>query len=272
MKGMLKAGLLIALSFNLHAEDINTPGTGIVHFHADPLSGHDGKPQPINWYGCNPTNNGVGSVNWNGSSSSTLPYGPQSDGSKPYFAARYYLASPPVPVQPPSAQNTIIGLLKPDHFTFTSDTSASPVQDVTLDYNLLKPMYLQFVDIDYGNCKGKVGIIPINTVCPKFPYVEGEPRLASGIGVLKNKDGASRIFLPSVDAAGLNPLQCQATILNDIQLYYKIGFLVEEAITETLDLTSWFKTHPKIPVVLHCEEHNASYIPPGCSQPSTRSK
>jgi hypothetical protein len=266
MRGIWKAGLLLVLSFNLHAEAINTPATGTVKFHADSLPGHDGQPQPINWFGCNPTNNGVGSVSWNGDSASRLPYGPQSDGNKPYFAARYYLASPPVPVQPPPGQPTIIGLLKPDHFTFTSEP---PVQDVTLDYTLLKPMHLQFVDIDYGNCKGKVDIIPINTVCPKFPYKEGAPRLASGIGVLENKDGARKIFLPSVDAAGLSPLQCQATILNDIQLHYKISFRVEETLTETLDLTSWFKTHPKAPVTLFCVEQNASYMPPGCSQPST---
>jgi hypothetical protein len=115
-----------------------------------------------------------------------------------------------------------------------------------------------------------VDIIQINTVCPNFPYVEGESRLASGIGFLENKDGASKIFLPSVDASGMIPLQCQATILNDIQLYYKISFQVEEAITDTLDLTSWFKTHPKIPVTLFCVEQNASDIPPGCSEPSVR--
>lgn len=265
MKSKLIVGLLIALSFNLQAEDINAPGKGIVNFHADPLSGHNGMPQPFNWYGCNPTNNGSGSVNWSGNSSSKLPYGLQSGGSKSYFAARYYLASPPVPVNPASGQQTTLGLLKPDNFTFTS---TPPMQDVTLDYNVLKPMYLQFIDIDYGNCKGKVDTIPINTVCPKFPHVEGEPRLASGIGVLENKGDASRIFLPSEDAAGLSPLQCDATILNDIQLYYKISFLVEETIVETLNLTSQFKNNPNIPVTLLCEERPVSDIPPGCSNPS----
>lgn len=267
MKEILKAGLLLALSFNpLQAEDINAPKQGTVHFHADPLPGHDGKPQPISWFGCDPANdNGVGSVDWNGNSSSALPYGWKSDGKRSYFAARYYLASPPVPAQPAPGHRTIIGLLKPDHFTFTSEP---PVQDVRLDYNRLEPMFLQFVDIDYGNCKGRVDIIPINTVCPKFPYKEGEPRLASGIGVLENKDGASRIFLPSEDAEGLKPLQCQATILNDIQLHYKISFRVEGTPTETLDLTSRFKTDPKAPVTLLCVEHPASYTPPGCSRPT----
>lgn len=194
MISKLKFGLLIALSFNLQAEVINMQGKGIVNFHADSLSGHNGKSQPINWYSCNPTNNGVSSVNWHGNSSSNLPYGLQSNGNKSYFAAKYYLASPPVPAKPTPGQQTTIGLLRPDNFTFTSNP---PVQDVTLDYNVLKPMYLQFVDIDYGNCESKVDTIPINTVCPKFPHVEGEPRLASGIGVLKNKDNASRIFLPS---------------------------------------------------------------------------
>jgi hypothetical protein len=268
MISKLIAGLLIALSLNLQAEDINILEKGIVNFHADSLSGYDGRSQPINWYGCNPTNSGVGSVNWRGNSSSELPYGLRSDGGKSYFAARYYLASPPVPANPAPGQQTTLGLLKPDSFTFTS---IPPVQDVTLDYNVLKPMYLQFIDINYGNCEGKVNTIPINTVCPKFPHVEGEPRLASGIGVLENMDDASKIFLPSEDAAGLSPLQCEATILNDIQLHYKISFLVKEAITETLNLTSQFKTNPNIPVVLLCEERPVSYIPPGCSNPSTRS-
>ncbi|MGH1428838.1 MAG: hypothetical protein ACRBEE_12915, partial [Arenicella sp.] len=164
------------------------------------------------------------------------------DGEKAFFAARYYLASPPVPPQPKPGEKTTIGLLKPDKFVFTT---TPPEQKVVLDYTVLTPVYLQFVDIDYGTCNGVVNTIPVNTVCPYFPHVEGDLRPASGIGVLENKDDASKIFLPSIDAKGEFPLQCDATILNDIQLHYKIRFKVGKSQTETLDLTNHFVKNPK---------------------------
>lgn len=65
----------------------------------------------------------------------------------------------------------------------------------------------------------------------------------------------------------------QAEYFCPVKLYYKISFLVEgEAITETLNLTNQFKTNPKIPVALLCEERPVSYVPLGCSKPFMRSE
>lgn len=244
----------------LNTEASNT--TGVVNFNVKPLDIPDPeKHQEVSIFGCNNVSKTIKNLEWGKQYSRELTYGWQED--KSFYVAQYYLASPPVPIPSKPDEKTTLGLLYQDHFRFEG---VEPSVEVTLDYNQLMPVYLSYIDIDYGNCQGKVDQIPINTICPQFPYKNGEHKLASGIGLLANKKDQRRIFLPTLDVAGKNPLQCSASILNDIQLDYRISFSIGELIIDELDLTQQLLNPSSIPLKLFCEKRpDTEPLPSGCT-------
>jgi len=228
------------------------------------------KQQSVTLFGCNDTRKEKKDLIWGEESSMLLPYGWHNDDGKNFFVAQYYVASPPVPAKPKKGKKTTLGLLYKDNFRFETQ---EPSETIKLDYNVLKPMYLSYLNVDFGSCKGKVDYIPIRTSCPEYPSVNGNTKPASGIGVIENIQDHGKIFIPTMDEGGVNPLQCHASILNDIQLHYKIGFSINDVITDNINLTQQLieQLHPTDTrhsdqiITLICDERPESApLPSGC--------
>ena len=188
------------------------------------------------------------------------------DSQKEYGSTKYYLASPPIPGQVENGQTTNIGLLAPNQFTFKGER---PAQVVNLDYQILRPTYLQFVKVNYDQAvescpEPKINLIPINTDCPNFPWHNGSLG-AAGIGFLEDKDTHRRVFIPTFDAAGENPLQCAVTILDDIMLNHRVFFETTSGPKKSVSLTDAYLGHIELQLV--CHEREPDDIPPGCTPP-----
>ena len=216
-----------------------------------------GNQQNVSFFGCNDIRKDKNDLNLGQSASISLPYGWHNDDGKNFFVAQYYAAFSPVPANPKKGQKTTLGLSSKDNFRFETQ---QPSTTIKLDYNTLKPLYLSHLNVDFGSCKGKVDHIPVRTSCSEYPYANGSKKQVAGIDVIENKWGYGEMFIPTMDEGGVNPLQCNASILNDIQLHYKIGFSVDGVVTDNINLTQQLikQLHPtgnsnKI-ITLICDE------------------
>lgn len=222
------------------------------------------EPHTITLFGCN-TNVIAKGENWNGPDTfkwetsnqvlSGIPYGNQVDAKtgKPYYVSKYYIASPPVLKFDKTGKmdsNTLydIGLVTPDEFAFGEK---SPVQMAYLDYSILKPMHVDYIDIKFDKSFDSlnVGYVPFRVECDDFPWIDTEKvkggKGGSGIGSLeKGNPHADRLFLPYYYIDKTNNdrkyLDTKVTILNDILLNYKIKFIVGKDSLDTINLKEFY--------------------------------
>ena len=217
-----------------------------------------------------------------------IPFGWQQNGEDtPYYVSKYYQISPPVfpPHYNPETEPVTIGLVIPDEFTFFGN---APVQQTYLDYEILKPVYLNFSTVDYeypnetfGTCAAQqVNEIPLNIECKDFKWrnraeTSGivDAQGASGIARIKNDSSANRrIFLPSHLPKGEECLDCTVTILDDIMLNTEVFFVVDGKESKTINLTDFYKAqvrNKQVPgkIGLSCKPRTT--LPAGCKEPSS---
>ncbi|KYG80356.1 hypothetical protein AWW67_09245 [Roseivirga seohaensis] len=228
--------------------------TGYVNFSLGETTLPHEKTQSLSLFGCN-TNITIDSKLWNGPKGfswnkanqvlSGIPVGHQIDPktNKPYYVAKYYIASPPVfKAGGQNDPNTLydIGIVTPDNFVFDGK---KPVQMVYLDYNVLKPMFIKYIEVKFDSSFDNLGVdfIPFMVECNDFPWREANgisgAQGASGIGSLtKDSTNVARLFLPyyyPYDTEGSAPtnsmeeyLDCEVTLLNDILFHYEVFFIV----------------------------------------------
>ncbi|MDX8392579.1 MAG: hypothetical protein R8K53_08465 [Mariprofundaceae bacterium] len=258
----------------------STEKTGLVNFNVNSPPVSTQKRQPIQAFGCNTSQDAA--VSWGMENQlMALPYGKHTSTSgKEYHVSKYYLASPPIPDPTPQGQPTNIGLLTPDKFRFTGK---QPAHIVNLDYSILEAVYLQTVKANFKynpkkrdqdkiqntkkakkgpSCK-KLGIdfVPINVVCPNFPWKNGSMG-ASGIGFLDNSKGKAWFFMSTQDAKGQHPLQCSVTILDDILLDHEVYFATTNGPSKTVDLTYLYESGKEMEMICHLRDEDD--VPPGC--------
>jgi len=209
-----------------------------------------------------------------------IPYGHQIDEKtkKPYHVSKYYIASPPVFTEDKKDKaNTLydIGIVTPDEFTFKGD---KPVQQLYLDYDILKSMKIKYLSVTFDKSFDELGIslVPINIECKDFPWLDKksykDAKGASGIGYL-DKNGANtpkELILPYYKKDGEKNntyLNCEVTILNDILFHHEIFFMVNGKKQQTINLKDFYeqnKNNSNAKIVLHCEYKEE--LPCGCTE------
>lgn len=276
--------LLVSLPLAAQEVPLQPPSAGYVNFNLEPSPIGSDKRQEVSLYGCNThitTTATIGDLRWDTDNQvlPDVPHGYQQKGDQIYYVSKYYMASPPVFLAPPSdaKKPVIIGLVVPDRFTFYGE---KPVQIVHLDYNILKPVFLSYVNVDYDYEEGEypscasqgVDLVPLNIQCADFAWLNTEEapllreaRGASGIAYIKNDSINSRIFLPHYEP-GAGYLNCEITVLDDILPNHEVFFLTEDGPRKQLNLTEFYLKHPlNEEVRLVCKARET--LPEGCVEP-----
>tara|TARA_R110001592_G_scaffold146692_5_gene370889 strand:+ start:4914 stop:5804 length:891 start_codon:yes stop_codon:yes gene_type:complete len=266
-------------------DPVNT--TGFVNFSLGETTLPHAKTQDLALFGCN-TNITMDSKYWNGPDGfqwgkanqvlSGIPFGYKKDtvtgGS--YYVSKYYIASPPVFKAGGQNDPTTlydIGIVTPDQFVFNGE---KPVQMVYMDYNVLEPMYIKYIDVEFDSSFKDLGVdfVPFQVECNDFPWrdvngIDGAQG-ASGIGSLtKDATNISKLFLPYYyvsDSEGEEPsvivpkyLDCEVTLLNDILFHYDVFFVVNGEKHTTLNL----KDFQNEKISFHAEYREE--LPAGCT-------
>lgn len=264
---------LLLCSLNAQAQQqkhLNNKGPAYVNFNLGESPVANPKRQEVSFYGCN-TEVSTRDVSWNNQKNlewnaknqvmSGLPYGPQKRDGKDYYVSKYYMASPPAfdvfnEGGTVADSVAIIGLVIPDQFTFFGER---PVQQVYLDYKILEPVYLNFINVDYQyvDAEGRlsahdlgVDLVPLNIQCKDFRWLnQGDTyeirnaRGASGIARLRNNAQDSKVFLPSYKPNGEDCLECEITILDDILIDHEVFFVHKGNLVKKLNLTEFYKLY-----------------------------
>lgn len=265
--------LVMMLLTAMHAVAQSTQKQGWLNVNVGSSPTISDVPQPVSLYGCNNTVVET-QVYWDTQNQiiGAIPYGLRlSESGKEYVVSKYYIASPPAWRNKDQTESAaakkdaqpFIGLVTPDNFTFNGP---KPAQIVDFDYRILMPTYLKNVPVDFNwseddilSCAEQgVTSIPINTVCPNFPWRIGAEG-ASGIGLL-NTSG-STAFLPFLKPNS-NPLQCTTTLLRDIMLDHEVFFATDEGLVDTIDLTQYHTEQKAMRLV--CIPRAEDDIPVGC--------
>lgn len=266
------------IAFGLFSSMAASAPYGIVNFNVNASPIPTKQAHPATLYGCNTAVNT--SLYWgtNNQVVANIPYGKHFSKSakKHYHVTKYYIASPPIPLVPPGKiEITNIGLVTPDRFVFQGE---KPAQIVDLDYRVLQPVYLDHVEFDFNfippfsfsgslpkTC-AELGVktIVVDVHCPRFPWQNGALG-ASGIGPIKDEKMKNLFFLPKMTQQS-EPLQCHATVLDDIMLEHKVHFLVDDKMYKTVHLNDYLKKpkQPRKSISLVCERRTQDDIPPGC--------
>lgn len=254
--------------------------------------------QELSLYGCNTEVttrdrywNNQKDLQWNVSNQvmTGVPHGWQeTEEGEAYYVSKYYMASPPVfdtlnKGYSDQMERAIIGLVIPDQFTFFGER---PVQKVHLDYEILEPVYLNFVGIDYdyvddeGNPSASdlgVNLVPLNIQCKDFRWLNNgdtysimDAKGASGIARIKNEKGQRQVFLPSYKPNGEECLDCEITILDDILMKYEVFFVdgegAEKRLVKSISLTDFYQAYGnqrKIRLFTRLRTE----LPAGCKEP-----
>ena len=255
--------LLLTLQAVAQEDNNSDYGSGYVNFNLGESPAPIPSRQEVSLYGCNteittkrPNWNGEENLQWgvNNQVLTGVPYGYREKSGKRYYISKYYMASPPV-FQTLKKNDTLpvnIGLVIPDNFSFFGE---KPVQIVHLNYNILEPVYLSYVNVDYKYNDGinpscdslTVDLVPINIQCKDFRWINkySTPAIrdalgASGIGRLRNEEKQNRVFLPSY-VRDAEYLDCEITILDDILLEHEVFFATDQGLVKTLNLTDFYK-------------------------------
>ena len=266
---------------------------GYVNFSLGKNTLANKKTHSITLFGCN-TNVIAKGKNWNGPNSfqwetsnqvlSGIPYGDQIDSitGKTYYVSKYYIASPPVLKFDETGKmnsNTLydIGLVTPHEFSYDGN---APVQMVYLDYNILKPMHVDYIAIKFDTSFDslKVGYVPFRVECDDLPWIDTKriknAKGGSGIGSLKKGDlHAEKLFLPYYFLDKSNNdrkyLNTKVTLLNDVLLNYKIKFIVGKDSLESINLKDFY-FNPNKTKSLRVIAVKRTDIPSGCVKPTSK--
>ena len=288
--------LSIFLFYSCHhkAQKVNFPKIpAYVNFSLGKNTLASKKPHTITLFGCN-TNIIVNSENWNGPNTfqwetpnqvlSGIPYGDQVDSKngKPYYVSKYYIASPPVIKFDKTGKinsNTLydIGLVTPDEFSYNGK---APVQMVYLDYNILKPMHVDYVDIKFDTSFDRLNVdyVPFRVECNDLPWINTKriknAKGGSGIGSLKKGNPhAEQLFLPYyfLDKSNMERkyLNTKVTLLNDVLLNYKIKFIIGKDSLESINLKDFY-FNPNKTDSLRVIAIKRTDIPSGCIRPKSK--
>ena len=264
--------------------------TGFINFNLGRSTFKHKTQQSLSLIGCN-TNITLDSKLWKGSKKGLvwgkenqivpgIPSGAQVDSitGETFYVSKYYMASPPVVSQHKSFANDPsavfdIGIVTPHRFTFEGD---KPVQDVYMKYNILKPVHIEFFEVNYDASFDELGVdfIPFNVQCNDFPWLDTKSikkaKGASGIGsVTKSKSSKSGFFLPYYyktpkDTTTKTFLDCEVTLLNDVLYHYEVFFMIDgiKLDSPTLNLKEYYELFGNIPITLCCEYREE--LPCGC--------
>jgi len=262
--------------------------TGYVNFSLGKTTLPHAKTQNLSLFGCN-TNITMDSKYWNGPDGfqwekanqvlSDIPFGYKKDTVTGglYYVSKYYIASPPVFKEGGQNDPTTlydIGIVTPDQFTLEGK---KPVQMVYMDYNVLEPMYIKYIDIEFDSSFDKLGVdfVPFQVECSDFPWRDisgiNGAQGASGIGSFtKDSTNIGRLFLPyyyNTDSEGKKPtvivpkyLDCEVTLLNDILFHYEVFFMVNGKQYTTINL----KDHQNEKISFHAVYREE--LPSGCTK------
>jgi hypothetical protein len=278
------------------AQKLDQPDTtGYVNFNMGDATLPHGKYHQISLYGCN-TSITVNSkyphgYTWNQPNQvlSGVPSGLQIDAviKEPYYVSKYYIASPPVFKKNANGiidTNTIydIGIITPDEFVFNGE---KPVQRVYLDYDILEPVYIKYINAAFDESFDSLGInlVPFKVECANFPWIDEYGitggKGASGIGALNKATNIDKLFLPYryvKHSSGAEPtdstkqyLDCQVTILNDILFHHEIFFVIDGVRHQSINLKDYSDKKKSFEIKLHCIPRTE--LPCGCIEPKKQS-
>lgn len=277
-----------ALAQNTYKPD----STGYVNFNLGTSTLKHDTYHQISLYGCNTSivaNGKIGKGNnkgykWNQANQvlSDVPFGRQVDTATgdTFHISKYYIASPPVFKKASagvvdSNVRYDIGLVIPDQFILEGE---KPVQLVYLDYSVLQPMYIKYIEVVFDSSFQELGVgfVPFKVEASNFPWIPSKNTPgasgATGVGAL-NRDTTNkgRLFLPyyyTKDAAlhqdvdsSQQYLDFQVTILNDILFHYEVFFVVDGVPTKTINL----KENQNKKISFHCVYREE--LPCGCKAP-----
>ncbi len=240
--------------------------------------------QPLTMYACNNTSI-AHSIKWGEDNPKRVPYGRQMKDGQAFFISKYYIASPPLPNKFVAQTPLILGVLSEDHFTLQSKNQQV---DIYMDYQLLEPIQLAFLPVDYASesndtpsCLAQdINQIPINIRCPDFKYTaQGEQTtgqshgLGKGIGQLarvKNKEGelttGGQLFIPVDIDTGDALHNCTVEIVNDIILDHQVYFGSAESFQQKIDLSQAYEIYQRTgeQLALYCRTRPDDQPAAGC--------
>jgi hypothetical protein len=212
---------------------------------------------------------------------SGVPCGWQIDqGTKEsYYVSKYYIASPPIVKKLMGDTLYDLGIVTPDEFDLIGD---KPVQLVYMDYNVLKPLYIEYLPIEFdASFKNfDTATVPFQVECKGFPWLDTNglqgAKGASGIGYLKNNVmHTGRLFLPYYYKEGKSTndsvkvyLDCQVTILNDILFHQEVFFKIDDTLFSSINLKDYKDRRQK----LKFSRKYKKELPCGCKEPERARK
>lgn len=279
---------LFFLCFTTFAQDTTNTTGAYIKFNVGNSTLKHKKHQKVTMFGCNTvvvidsaSLKNFDGLSWNKANQvvSGIPYGRHFDKrtNKEYYISQYFVASPPVFEMGPGnkpAPNTIydIGIVTPDKFSLIGD---KPVQQIFMDYDILKLMYIEYFPIEFDTTFDHTidSLVPFTVECRDFPWLDSKTlpgaKGASGIGYLSNHlTDTGHLFLPyyyenktATDSVKLY-LDCEVTILNDILLNYEVFFKIDSTLYTTINLKDYSRRKKKI-------EFHRRYrtgIPCGCKE------
>jgi hypothetical protein len=280
--------LLLCLLFSsAQSQNSYVPkNTGTINFGLGNSTLPHGKYHQITLCGCN-TNLTPSSVLWGGPKKgftwdtsnqilSDVPYGEQKDTltNETFHISKYYIASPPVfqkLLQTKKEKDTLydIGLVLPDTLSLSKEKTS---QMVYLDYNLLKPIYIKYITVEFDSTFDSLNIhfIPFRVVSSDFPWQDSEvgSQGASGIGKFdrKSTDTAAQLFLPYYYEKASNAdstrkyLDFEVSFLNDILFHYEVFFLVDGVPKSSINLKEYVVKGSKLQLTARYQKE----LPSGC--------
>ncbi len=295
----LLLSLILLYSGAIAQNTYTADSTGYVNFNLGNSTQAHSEYHSIALFGCNTILN-VSSKFWNGPKGfkwnkanqilSGLPFGQQIDSltQDTFYVSKYYIASPPVFKKSPhvlSDSNTVydIGIVTPDEFVFKGE---KPVQRVYLDYNVLKPMYIKYIPVEFDSSFDGTGVdfLPFKVECKDFPWLNAHGLTnglgASGIGALKrDSTDSTELFLPYYyvkNSTGLpgpdstkKYLDCEVSILNDVLFHYEVSFVVNGVHRKSINLKDYNSENGSPPISLHYSP--LEKLPCGCLEPKPQS-
>lgn len=207
---------------------------------------------------------------------SGVPSGWQVDNNtkERYYVSKYYIASPPLMKIVKSDTLYDLGIVTPDEFELIGD---KPVQLVYMDYNVLKPLYIEYLPIEFDDSFKNFdsATVPFQVECKGFSWLDTNGlsgvKGASGIGYLKNNSKhKGKLFLPYYYKEGKSAndsvkvyLDCQVTILNDILFHQEMFFKIGETLFTSINL----KDYKDGKQTLKFSREYKKELPCGCKEP-----
>ena len=289
--------LLFGTSTLLAQNHLSVTTSGYVNFNLRKSTLKPEQTHGVTLLGCNTIITNLDSAYWSSAPNglqwniknqvfTNIPYGHQFDTKtkKPYYLAKYYIASPPVYNRDKNGKPTPntsydIGIVTPDEFVFKGE---KPVQQVYMDYDILALTKIDYIQVVFDKSfdTTKVTVIPFKVESKDFSWLDNKrynnAKGASGVGYLdRNNPPLTKLFLPyyadeKSTHAAKSFLDFEVTILNDIILHHKVYFIIDNEKRETINLKDYYNTYKdknNVTIQLYCEYQKE--LSCGCKEPTT---